>query len=329
MMISDPVQLGALDPALAAQGAYATAGVPLRAGGRVIGVVQVTSRRPREFTPHEMRLLETFADRVALAVDNASAYEREREIAAIIQQTLLPPQRVQLPGVNVAGRYLSSREVGGDFYAVLPLEEGRVGLAIADVAGKGIPAATLSARARYLLEAFALDTPRPDEVLTRLNRVLAQGADSRFVSLFYGILDLRRGCFAFARAGHLPPFLVSAGTASPVPLEPPGLLLGVDIAATYLTAEVPVGPGDLLLMFTDGITEARRQDGEQFGEQRVSALATACAGAFPADVVERVMDALATWAGTAPADDQTVVAVRFDPPDALHARSSAGRASID
>jgi len=324
-MISDPAHLATFDPGLAAEGAYAAAGVPLRAGGRVIGVVQVSSRRPREFTPNEMRLLETFADRVALAVDNASAYEREREIAAIIQQTLLPPQHVQLPGVMVAGRYLSSREVGGDFYAVLPLEEARVGLAIADVAGKGIPAATLSARARYLLEAFSLDARPPDTVLTRLNRVLVRDADSRFVSLFYGILDARRGRFAFARAGHLPPFLVPAGTATPVALEPPGLLLGVDVAATYVTSEVPVGPGDLLIMFTDGITEARRQDGEQFGEHRVSMLAGGCAGALPEEVVARVMDAVAAWAGSAPADDQTILAVRIERADDGHLHANAGR----
>lgn len=311
MVISDPAHLAALDPALAAEGAYATVGVPLRAGGRVIGVVQVCSRRPREFTSHEMRLLETFADRVALAVDNARAYERERELAAIIQQTLLPPQRVELPGVTVAGRYLASREVGGDFYAVLPLEEGRVGLAIADVAGKGIPAATLSARARYLLEAFALDAPRPDAVLTRLNRVLAQDADSRFVSLFYGILDPIGGRLVFARAGHPPPILLRAGTATPVPLEAPGLLLGVKVSTPYVTREIPIGPGDQLIMFTDGITEARRPNGEQFGEQQLSALVRTCAGMFPEDVVDRVMDAMATWAGSTPADDQTIVVVRI------------------
>jgi serine phosphatase RsbU (regulator of sigma subunit)/HAMP domain-containing protein len=313
IVISNPAHLAALDPALAEEGAYATVGVPLRVGGHVIGVVQVWSRRPREFTSHEMRLLETFADRVALAVDNARAYERERELAAIIQQTLLPPQRVQLPGITVAGRYLASREVGGDFYAVLPLEEGCVGLAIADVAGKGIPAATLSARARYLLEAFAVDARRPDAVLTRLNQVLVRDADSRFVSLFYGILDPHRGRLAFARAGHPPPFLLRAGADIPVPLEAPGLLLGVKVAAPYTTSEIPVGPGDSLIMFTDGITEARRPDGEQFGEQQVCALVRACAGAVPEDVVDRVMDALATWGGRPPADDQTIVVARFGP----------------
>jgi sigma-B regulation protein RsbU (phosphoserine phosphatase) len=184
-----------------------------------------------------------------------------------------------------------------------------VGLAIADVAGKGIPAATLSARARYLLEAFALDAARPDVVLTRLNRVLAQDADSRFVSLFYGILDPPAGRFAFARAGHPPPFLLRAGTAAPMPLEVPGLLLGVKVTAPYETREILIGPGDQLIMFTDGITEARRADGEQFGEQQVSALARVFAGAPPEDVVDRVMDALRAWAGSTPVDDQTIVVV--------------------
>lgn len=311
IVISNPAHLAALDPALAEEGAHATVGVPLRVGGRVIGVVQVWARRPREFTPHEMRLLETFADRVALAVDNARAYERERELAAIIQQTLLPPQRVELPGITVAGRYLASREVGGDFYAVLPLEGGCVGLAIADVAGKGIPAATLSARARYLLEAFALDARRPDAVLTRLNQVLVRDADSRFVSLFYGILDPHRGRLAFARAGHPPPFLLRAGADAPVALEASGLLLGVKAAAPYTTSDIPVGPGDVLIMFTDGVTEARRADGEQFGEQQVCTLVRTCAGRLPEDMVNRVMDALATWGGHPPVDDQTIVVVRF------------------
>jgi len=316
MVVSEPARLAALDPDLAAGGAHATVGVPLRVGGRVVGAVQVWSRRPREFTPHEVRLLETFADRVALAVDNARAYEREHELAGIIQQTLLPPQRVHLPGVTVAGRYLASREVGGDFYAVLPLDGGRVGLAIADVAGKGIPAATLSARARYLLEAFAMDARQPDAVLTRLNQVLAQDADSKFVSLFYAILDPHAGRLTFAGAGHLPPLLLRAGTTVPAPLEAPGLLLGVDRSAVYSPAEAAVGWGDLMVMFTDGITEARRPDGEQFGDHHVSALLATSDGARPDDVVDRVMDAVAAWTGRPPADDQTIVVVRVDPPSA-------------
>jgi len=288
-------------------------GVPLRVGGRVIGVVQVFSQRPRAFAAPEVRLLETFADRVALAVDNATAFEREREIAQIIQQTLLPPTHVSLPGLTVAGRYLPSREVGGDFYAVLPLDGQRAGLAIADVSGKGIPAAALSARARYLLEAFALDGRPPDAVLTPLNRVLSAGADSKFVSLFYAVLDPSGGTLAFASAGHLPPMLLRAGEAVPVFLESRGILLGVDSAATYATTEMPITAGDLLVMFTDGITEARNRHGEQFGEQHLARLVASAAGAVPQAIADRIVSAVASWCGNGTADDQTVVAAQVMP----------------
>lgn len=311
LVVSDPTRLAAVDPDLRREGAYSTVGVPLRAGGQVIGVVQVFSQRPREFSPHEVRLLETFADRVALAVDNAKAYARQHEIAEIIQQTLLPPQRVEWPGLTVAGRYLSSREVGGDFYAVLPLGQDQVGLAIADVSGKGIPAATLSARARYLLEAFASDSRRPEAVLARLNQVLAADAESKFVSLFYGILDPREGTVTFASAGHLPPLLLGARDTAPRPLEAPGLLLGVQAGTTYMTAETRIGPGDLLLLFTDGITEARNARGELFGEQQVSRLLRSLRDAPVDEVADRMMEAVAAWSGNGPADDQTVVAVRL------------------
>src|SRR5579883_2474387 len=156
-------------PDVAGPRVHAAVAVPLRAGGRVIGAIEVVSRRPREFEPREVRLLETFADRVALAVDNARAYERQQEIAGIIQRALLSPPDLQVPGLAVAGRYRPSREVGGDFYAVLPLEGQRVGLAIADVSGTGIAAATLSAKTRYLLEALALDGRPPDAVLAQVN----------------------------------------------------------------------------------------------------------------------------------------------------------------
>ena len=310
-VVSDPTRLTAVDPDLRREGAYSTVAVPLRAGGRVIGVVQVFSKRPREFTPHEVRLLEAFADRVALAIDNAKAYAREHEIAEIIQQTLLPPRRVEFPGLVVAGRYLSSREVGGDFYAVLPVGRDRVGLAIADVSGKGIPAATLSARARYLLEAFASDGGHPERVLARLNHTLAADADPRFVSLFYGVVDPREGTLVFASAGHLPPLLLRARDARPVLLEAPGLLLGVQAGTTYTAAETRVERGDLLVLFTDGITESRSSSGELFGEEQVSSLLPTLRDAPPDEVVDRVMDKVAGWGGANPADDRTVVAVRI------------------
>lgn len=311
--LAGPDQISAIDPELAREGASAAVAVPLRAGGKVIGVVQVSAHTRREFSSHEVRLLEAFADRVALAVDNAKAYEREHELAEILQRTLLPPAQVHLPGLAVAGRYLASHEVGGDFYAVLPLTERRVGLAVADVTGKGIPAATLSARARYLLEAFAAEGRGPDAVLARLNRLLAADGDGKYVSLFYGVLDQARNRLVFANAGHHPPFLLRAGSDAPVPLEVRGLLLGVDAAAAYTTAEAAVGPGDLLVLYTDGVIEARNHDGAQFGDRQMIPLLTATRGGPPEVVLDRVMAAVAEWGGADPVDDQTVVVAQILP----------------
>ena len=314
VQLSDAEAVAAVDPDLAAHGVQAALSVPLRVGGRTIGVVQVFSRGPREFGPREVRLVETFADRVALAVDNARAYERQQEIGRIIQQALMPVSNVRLPGVAVAGRYQPSREVGGDFYAVLPLADGRVGLAIADVAGKGIPAATLAARARYLLEALALEGRDPADLMRQLNAVLVRDPGTTlFVSMFYGVLTPTTGSFRFASAGHVPPVLLRAGAPAAAVLDVTGLLLGILPEARYESQETVLGPGDLLALYTDGLTEARRSDGEQFGESRLTAAVTAAREGTAEDVADAVMRAVVDWAGAGPRDDRALAVVRLVP----------------
>ncbi len=313
LVIAEREGLRAFDPDLP-DGVQSAVGVPLRVGGKVIGVIQVFSRRAREFRPAEVRLLETFADRVALAVDNARAYERQQEIAGVIQQALVPTRGLRLPGLTIAGRYQPSREVGGDFYAVLPLDDGQAGIAIADVAGKGIPAATLSARCRYLLEAFALDRHEPGAVLARLNAVFQRDAvEGMFVSLFYGVLDPAAGTFRFSNAGHHPPLLLPVDAPAPVAVQARGLLLGVDAGARYATAEARVAPGDLLLLYTDGITEARNAQGDQFGEMRLRSLLASLRDAPAEEIADRIMDAVRAWSGSGPSDDQAFVVARLLP----------------
>ena len=314
LVLSGEEAFRALDPRLLAEGVRAAASVPLRVGGKVIGVMQIVSHEAREFRAQDVRLIEAFADRVALAVDNARAYERQQEIAGVIQQALLPTPSVRLPGLAVAGRYVPSREVGGDFYAILALGQGQVGFAIADVSGKGIRAATLSARTRYLLEAFVLDGRPPEAVLARMNTVLTQDAASDlFVSLFYGVIDPEAGTLRCTSAGHPAPLVLRAGEPAPVALEAPGLLLGVKTGARYSAIETRVGPGDLMVLFTDGITEARRADGEQFGEQRLANHVVEHRQAQPEDIADHVMDAVARWSGDGARDDQALVVVRVLP----------------
>ncbi|HLY24409.1 MAG TPA: SpoIIE family protein phosphatase [bacterium] len=322
----DVEALRAVDPDLAAHDVQAALSVPLRAGGQTIGVMQVFSRRPREFGPAEIRLVETFADRVALAVGNARTYQQQQEIGRIIQHALMPAPSVRLPGLAVAGRYQPSREVGGDFYAVLPLADGRVGLAIADVAGKGIPAATLAARTRYLLEALAFDGRDPADVLARLNAALVRdSATSLFVSLFYGVVAPAAGIFRFASAGHVPPVLLRADAPDAALLDVTGLLLGILPEARYVSHETAVGPGDLIALYTDGLTEARRADGEQFGEPRLAAAVTAARDGTAEDIADAVMRAVADWAGTGPRDDRALAVVRLLPVEAQAAAGPAGR----
>ena len=322
----DAASLRAVDPDLADHGVQAALSVPLRAGGDTIGVMQVLSRSPREFGPAEIRLVEIFADRVALAVSNARSYERQHEIGLIIQQALMPAPSARLPGLAVAGRYQPSREVGGDFYAVLPLAEGRVGLAIADVAGKGIPAATLAARTRYLLEALAQDGRDPADVLGRLNAALASdSASSLFVSLFYGVLAPAAGTFRYASAGHMPPFLLRGGAPEGVFLDVSGLLLGILPEARYVSRETAVAPGDLVILYTDGVTEARRSDGELFGEPHLVSVVTAARDGTADDVADAVMRAVADWAGGGPRDDRALAVVRLLP--VSEAAAAPGRAA--
>jgi hypothetical protein len=326
VQLTDPEAVRAADADLAAQGVRAALSVPLRVGGRTIGVVEVLARTPRDFGPRGIRLLETFADRVALAVDNARAYERQQEIGRIIQQALMPAPNVRLPGVAVAGRYQPSREVGGDFYAVLPLGDGRVGLAIADVAGKGIPAATLAARTRYLLEALASEGRDPGDVLARLNAALMRDAGIHlFVSLYYAVYTPSRGVLRWASAGHPPPVLLRAGTSGAAPLDTAGLLLGILPDAKYTSRETSVCPGDVLVLYTDGLTEARRDDGELFGEQRLTAAVTAARGGAAEDIAGAVMDAVAAWAGGGQRDDLALAVVGFVPAGAPRPATSASR----
>lgn len=326
--MADADALRAVDADLAAHGVQAALSVPLRAGGRTIGVMQVLSRSPRVFGPRDVRLVETFADRVALAVDNARTYERQQEIARIIQQALMPAPSVRLPGLAVAGRYQPSRDVGGDFYAVLPLADGRIGLAIADVAGKGIPAATLAARARYLLEAIALDGRDPAEVLAQLNTALVRDPGTGlFVSLFYGVLEPATGMLRFASAGHVPPVVLRAGAPEATILDVTGLLLGILPEARYTSHETALQPGDLLVLYTDGLTEARRADGELFGEPRLVSVVTAARGGTAEDVADAVMRAVAEWAGAGPRDDRALAVVQYLPVGAAAVPGAAGRAA--
>jgi serine phosphatase RsbU (regulator of sigma subunit)/anti-sigma regulatory factor (Ser/Thr protein kinase) len=235
--------------------------VPLEVVGRVIGVLTITSERPGRYDEADIELVDDLAHRMAAAVDNALRYRQERETALTLQRSLLPSALPELPGLTVAHRYLpgtAGAEVGGDWYDMVPLPRGRVGLVIGDVMGRGIGAAAVMGQLRAAVRACALVEDSPSAVLTLVDAAMSSLGQTSLTTCLYGVLDPGAGTLVLASAGHLPPLVVHRdGGGQYVELEP-GPPLGVGSAPPPETV-LQVPEGALLLLFTDGLVEGRAQ----------------------------------------------------------------------
>jgi phosphoserine phosphatase RsbU/P len=199
--------------------------------------------------------------------------QREFEDARLIQRGLLPTAMPQTSGLVLASSWQPANGVGGDCFDALPFGAGAIGLTIADVAGKGVPAALLMSNLQAAVRAFAQDGASPSSVCTSVNRLLCRNmASGRFVTFCYAHIDVAAGRLTYANAGHNPPLLVRADGAIEK-LSPGGTVLGVFTESTYEQGEFPLCPGDRLVFYTDGITEGRNGDGEEYGEDRLAAAA--------------------------------------------------------
>jgi len=243
--------------------------------------------------------------------------EREVQLARDIQRTFLPKELPSLPGWEVSARWITARQVGGDFYDVFELPDGRIGLAIADVADKGMPAALFMVLVRTLLRAAAPRLESPAESLRRVNELLAPDApDGMFVTLFYGVLDPATGDLCYANAGHNPPFIVHR--REEVERLPNGnIALGVLQDAQFEEFRITLAPEDLFLLYTDGFIEAFSPYGDMFGEERLrqalveAAQSSKCSAE---DALRIVIDVVTDFLeGDLPADDQTALMLRRDP----------------
>jgi PAS domain S-box-containing protein len=233
-------------------------GVPLLAEGVVTGVLVAGAEPPREFSGEDLTLLRLAAERVGLAIAHARVYEREHRIAETLQRSLLRERVPHLPGLDVDARYLpaaSEAEVGGDWYDVIPIAGGAVGLVMGDVAGKGLAAASMVGRLRSALRAYALEGHDCGRVVDRLNRLLwTEPEESQMATMLYVIVDPAASTVRWVNAGHPPPLMVAGG-------EPRFLRgnasvpLGVLPFPIYEEVSAPMGPGETLLLYTDGLIE--------------------------------------------------------------------------
>jgi phosphoserine phosphatase RsbU/P len=232
--------------------------------------------------------------------------EEELQRAREIQESLLPKQIPQLPGFEVASAWQPARAVGGDYFDVLKLDENRLALCIADVSGKGVPAALLMANLQASLRASVRDLDSPARVCTVVNGMLCESiAAAKFVTFLCGVLDAASRTFRYCNAGHPYPILVSSGALRT--LDQGGAVLGVLPAWTYQNVSVDLSSGDRLLLFTDGITEAEGPQGEEFGEERVAAFAKAHAANSAANITQQLLSQVTEFCGAQFHDDATLL----------------------
>jgi anti-sigma regulatory factor (Ser/Thr protein kinase) len=229
-------------------------------GGKVIGVLQVGTGEDRSFSSDDAQLLQLAADRLAVAIDRARLNEHAHHIAATLQRSLLPSNIPEVSGLTFATRYqpgADGTQVGGDLYDVVPYSDGRVGLAIGDVVGRGIEAASLMGQLRNSLRAYALEDDRPDQVVERLNRLMHHWQQDRIATLIYLVVDPRSGRVSFASAGHLPP-LVRGPDGQARYLEGGDFVpLGVLPFGGYTAGTAELEPGSTIFLYTDGLVEER------------------------------------------------------------------------
>ena len=252
--------------------------IPLAVNGKLVGVFTAAHPELDAFPAEQLRLLQALCSHVAVAVHNARAFQherREREAmsreaneARIIQQALLPKSSPYIPGFRLSGLSIPAGLVGGDWFDFIDLDDGRWGLVLADVAGKGTAAALLMSGTRGMLRSLAGAHCCPAEVLTRLNRLLADDFPAgRFVTMVYGVLNPERRTLTFANAGHLRPLLVDGSGARFLDAEQ-GMPLGLGFGG-FSEQQVALSPGSRVLFYSDGITEAEGIDQEEYGAERL------------------------------------------------------------
>ncbi|MDM7913925.1 MAG: SpoIIE family protein phosphatase [Candidatus Eisenbacteria bacterium] len=293
--------------------------VPLHAEGKVIGACNLESDELDAYRPRHVRMLLSFANLAAVTVGRVrlqrEVLRRQRlqdevELARRIQQDSLPASDPRIPGYEVSGNTIPSHEVGGDGYDLIPITSGQYGFVIADVAGKGIPAALILASFRAALRAEVRHQYEIRTILSNVNRFLWESLrPDQFVTAIYGVLDLRPRVFTYTGAGHNPPILVRAdGTVEW--LRDGGLILGVFQDAVYPQKRLPLRPGDCLLLYTDGAIDAADASGEEFGEARLAAAFAEARGRTAAEIRVALEEAILRHCGGEAQDDVTLVVLK-------------------
>jgi len=291
---------------------------------KAIGVLRLYSPKPKHFDQDDVGVARAVASQCAAAITNARLYAEAIEgariaeqmrLAGVVQRRMIPEKAPQIPGLDIAAAYIPCFDVGGDFYDFLQLSESCLALAIADVIGKGIPAAIMMGLFRGAMRAYA-DTEGnregTKEIINKLNKMTCgEYKDGEFVTLFFAKIDVKKRTATYCNCGHEPAVLIRGGQITA--LEKGGLVLGVEPQAEYEIETVKLKDGDCLLFYTDGLIDAADFDGELWGRERMLEAAKKFAEGSAEQVVKNILGYRRRFVGLASQrDDTSIIGVKVD-----------------
>ena len=309
------------------EGIVSMLSAPMIYNGRPIGTIRVYAGEERTFLESEQELLKAIGHMMVAAIEHArlevaekkqQKVDRQLKLAADVQRRMMPSKMPKMPPFDIAALYQASLELGGDFYDFIGLDN-NLGIVVADVVGKGVAASLLMASVRSSLRAFTQDIYDLDEVMARVNRAMVRDTlDNEFATLFYGVFSPQTRRLTYCNGGHEPPILLRGEKI--IPLDVGGMIIGVDALQEYEKSIIELMPGDYLLMYTDGLTEAFNYANKQFGRERIEAALRECAEQkMNAETsLKHVMWQLRNFTGLrSPVDDTTIVMIRVTDEEAL------------
>jgi phosphoserine phosphatase RsbU/P len=294
-----------------AQGLRTILCVPVETRGRVIGLINVYYKELMTHSPAQVNLLIALGSQAAVAIENARLYAEKQRVTELLHNALIPREKLDFPGVQVGHRFLPSLDLSGDYYDLIPLDQDRFFFVIADVSGKGPDAAIQALQAKHILGSYALAGYGPAASLRMLNHQISQLNSTRQVTVFCAQADLHRRLLRFACAGHEPPLFLRPKETEPTMLRAEGILIGAVDDCEYIEQEIELIPGSLVLLYTDGITEARSPQGEFFGLARIMQAMLQHGDGPPSKLVNGLYQRVRKFTRENITDDFSLLAVRF------------------
>jgi sigma-B regulation protein RsbU (phosphoserine phosphatase) len=294
--------------------------VPIISNQRIIGVFSIESNKLDAYDEKDLELLDAFASLAAISIERAREHqeilekrklEEELSIARRIQKTFLPDKHPEMPGFDISGINIPSEKVGGDYYDFIPIIENQVGIAIGDVSGKGVPAALIMASFRASLIAEIRNNYAIRSIMFKVNNLLFESTESDiYVTAVYGVLDTKNRIFTFTNAGHNAPIFRRADGRMEYLLEG-GMALGTFENSKYEERPLSLSSGDLIVLYTDGVTEAKSETEEEFGTKRLKQVIKDSHRLSASEIQNSIYQAIKDFTGNLPqADDLTMIVIK-------------------